>query len=92
MDLGLRGRVAIVAAASKGLGRAAAEALAQEGAEIAICAWTAADLEKAAAQILAATGRETFWQADDVPGTAPAGRKDRAVRSGAATYKPWAQW
>jgi len=36
MDLGLRGRVAIVAAASKGLGRAVAEELAREGAEIAI--------------------------------------------------------
>ena len=51
MDLGLRGRVAIVAAASKGLGRAVAEELAREGAEIAICARTAADLEAAAAQI-----------------------------------------
>ena len=37
MDLGLRGRVAIVAAASKGLGRAVAEELAREGAEVAIC-------------------------------------------------------
>ena len=66
MDLGLRGRVAIVAAASKGLGRAVAEELAREGAEIAICARTAADLEVAAAQIQAAAGREVFWQAVDV--------------------------
>jgi 3-oxoacyl-[acyl-carrier protein] reductase len=66
MDLGLRGRVAIVAAASKGLGRAVAEELAREGAEIAICARTAADLEKAAAQIRAAGGREAFWKAVDV--------------------------
>src|ERR1700689_4578943 len=36
MDLGLTGRVAIVAAASKGLGRAVAEELGREGAEIAI--------------------------------------------------------
>ena len=43
MDLGLKGRVAIVAAASKGLGRAVAEELAREGAEIAICARTAAE-------------------------------------------------
>ena len=40
MDLGLGGRVAIVAAASKGLGRAVAEELAREGAEVAICART----------------------------------------------------
>jgi 3-oxoacyl-[acyl-carrier protein] reductase len=38
MDLGLEGRVALVAAASKGLGRAIAEALADEGAALTICA------------------------------------------------------
>ena len=66
MDLGIRGRVAIVAAASKGLGRAVAEELAREGAEVAICARTASDLEKAAARIHSAGGREVFWQAVDV--------------------------
>ncbi|HUL35098.1 MAG TPA: SDR family oxidoreductase [Candidatus Eisenbacteria bacterium] len=66
MDLGLRGRVAIVAAASKGLGRAVAEELASEGAEVAICSRTAADLEKAAAQIKTAGGREVFWKPVDV--------------------------
>jgi 3-oxoacyl-[acyl-carrier protein] reductase len=66
MDLGLRGRVAIVAAASKGLGRAAAEELAREGAEVAICSRTAGDLENAAAIIKAAGGRDVFWQAIDV--------------------------
>lgn len=38
MDLGIAGRVALVTAASKGLGRATAVALAQEGAKVAICA------------------------------------------------------
>ena len=66
MDLGLQGRVAIVAAASKGLGRAAAEELAREGATVAICARTTADLEKAAAQIQETTGHEVFHQALDV--------------------------
>jgi 3-oxoacyl-[acyl-carrier protein] reductase len=66
MDLGLKGRVAIVAAASKGLGRAVAEELAREGAEIAICARTAAELEKAAKSIEAATGRIALWRAIDV--------------------------
>jgi len=37
MDLGLEGRVAVVAASSKGLGRAAADALAGEGARLVIC-------------------------------------------------------
>ena len=38
MDLGLKGRVALVAAACKGLGRAVAEGFAGEGAHVAICA------------------------------------------------------
>ncbi len=66
MDLGLNGRVAIVAAASKGLGRAVAEELSREGAEVAICARTAGDLEAAAQSIQKASGRQIFWQALDV--------------------------
>jgi 3-oxoacyl-[acyl-carrier protein] reductase len=66
MDLGLAGRVAIVAAASKGLGRAAAEALAQEGAQTAICARTARDLEATAGAIEQETGRKVFWRVVDV--------------------------
>ncbi|HYL10786.1 MAG TPA: SDR family oxidoreductase [Candidatus Acidoferrales bacterium] len=66
MDLGLKGRVAIVAAASKGLGRAVAEELAREGAEVAICARSAENLASAVKQIRAATGKEIFSQALDV--------------------------
>ena len=46
MDLGLRERVAIVGGASKGMGRAAALALAREGTSVTICARTEADLRK----------------------------------------------
>src|SRR5436305_9913911 len=66
MDLGLNGRVAIVAAASKGLGRAVAEELAREGAHVAICARTPSSLAEAAAQIQKSAGREVFHQALDV--------------------------
>ena len=66
MDLGLKGRVAIVAAASTGLGFAVAKELSLEGAEVAICARTASDLQTAAANIQRASGREVFHQAVDV--------------------------
>ena len=57
MDLGLKDQVALVTAASKGLGRAAAMALAQEGARIAICARSDA-LDKTATEIQELTGSE----------------------------------
>jgi 3-oxoacyl-[acyl-carrier protein] reductase len=79
MDLGLRGRVAIVAAASKGLGRAAAEELAREGAQVAICARTAADLGKAAAGIREVAGREVFWQTVNVGNSPEVAEFVRAV-------------
>ena len=60
MDLELQGKVAIIGGASKGLGRACAEVLAEEGARLTICSRTAADLEQAAAEIRAATGAEVL--------------------------------
>ena len=49
MDLGLKGKVALITGASKGLGRAIAEEFAKEGVHISICARGKEDLEKAAA-------------------------------------------
>jgi len=72
MDLGLRGRVAIVAAASKGLGRAVAEELAQEGAQVAICSREAKNIEGTAVEIQASTKQPVFWRALDV-------RQDEAI-------------
>lgn len=51
MDLGLAGKVALVTAASKGLGRATAAALAAEGARVVICARGDEGLSEAAAGI-----------------------------------------
>jgi 3-oxoacyl-[acyl-carrier protein] reductase len=51
MDLGIKNRVAMVAAASKGLGKACAEALAEEGCKISICARSASELEKTRTEI-----------------------------------------
>ena len=66
MDLGLKGRVAIVAAASSGLGFAVANELSREGAKVAICARTAGNLEAAAAKIRSAHSGEVFHQVVDV--------------------------
>lgn len=51
MDLGLTGKVALVAASSKGLGRAVAEELAAEGADLILCARSAEPLQQASAAI-----------------------------------------
>ncbi len=53
MDLELKGRKALITGASKGIGFATAKLLADEGMDIAICARTAADVEKAVAELRA---------------------------------------
>ena len=60
MDLGLTGRVAVIGGGSKGLGRACADSLAQEGTNLAICSRNAEELETAAAEIRAAAGVEVL--------------------------------
>ena len=66
MDTGLAGRRAIVCAASKGLGRACAMALAREGVAVTITARTLATLEATAAEIRAATGVAVTAVAGDI--------------------------
>ena len=66
MDLELNGKVAIVGGASKGLGRACSEVLAEEGARVTMCARTASDLERAADEIRSATEAEIFTFAGDL--------------------------
>jgi 3-oxoacyl-[acyl-carrier protein] reductase len=66
MDLGLTGRVAVVMAASRGLGRATAQALAAEGCDLAIASRDPARIEAAAADIRARSGRRVLAAAVDV--------------------------
>lgn len=72
MDLGITGRKAIVCAASKGLGKGCAMALAQNGVELAICARGKDALEATADEIRKATGAKVTALACDV--TTDAGR------------------
>ena len=66
MDLELKGKVAIVGGASKGLGRACAQVLAEEGAKVAVCSRSKPDLEKAAQEIRDTTGADVLAFAGDL--------------------------
>jgi 3-oxoacyl-[acyl-carrier protein] reductase len=66
MDLGLRGKAAAVMAGSEGIGRAAAMALAAEGANVAICGRREDVLRSTAKQIADATGSKVFPIVADV--------------------------
>jgi NAD(P)-dependent dehydrogenase (short-subunit alcohol dehydrogenase family) len=85
MDLGLRGKVALVTGASDGIGRATAQELAAEGARVAICARRAEPLEEAAQAIRAATGAEVVAIPADV---SKADEVERLVREASATLGP----
>ena len=82
MDLGLRGKSALVAAASRGLGRAIAEELAAEGADLTVCARGADALAEAADALRAAGARVTAVAADL---TEPA-EVERVVRAATEAY------
>jgi 3-oxoacyl-[acyl-carrier protein] reductase len=72
MDLGIRGRTAIVCAASKGLGKGCARALAAEGVNLVINARGEVALAATAREIASATGVQVTPVAADI--TTPAGR------------------
>jgi NAD(P)-dependent dehydrogenase (short-subunit alcohol dehydrogenase family) len=66
MDLGLTGRTALVTGASKGIGKAIARGLADEGVNVVLLARTAETLEAAAAEIAVATGVRTLALPTDI--------------------------
>lgn len=73
MDLGIAGKNALVCAASKGLGKGCADALAEAGVNVTICSRTEADIKAAAEEIGQAHGTTVKWVACDI--TTEAGRK-----------------
>jgi 3-oxoacyl-[acyl-carrier protein] reductase len=66
MDLGLKGKVALVAAASRGLGRAVAEELAADGVVLVLCSRKAETINQTANEIAAATGADVLALPCDV--------------------------
>src|SRR5262245_12847617 len=83
MDLGLKNKIALVAAASRGLGRAVAEELAAEGASLIICARKTETIERVADEIGSANGSEVLGVAADVSSPADVAR---LVQSGVARF------
>ena len=79
MDLGLKGKVALVAAASRGLGRAVAEELAAEGAALVLCSRNAEAINQTANAIKQATQAEILALPCDV---SKADEVARLVQSG----------
>ena len=66
MDLGLKGKIALVAASSRGLGRAVAEELATEGASLILCSRKAETINQTANEIATATGADLLALPCDV--------------------------
>jgi len=83
MDLGITGRVALVAASSKGLGRAVAEELAREGTSLVLCARGEAALRATAEAIATKTGVPVHAVAADV---GKSGEAERVAREGIARF------
>ena len=85
MDLGLKGRKAIVCASSRGLGRACATALARDGVDVVINGRDAATVAATAAAIAAETGVEVTPVVADLDSEASTGPLLASIRTCIAT-------
>src|SRR5579862_4023289 len=83
MDLGLKNKVAFVAASSTGLGKSVALELAQEGAEIIICGRNKENLEKTKQEIEPQTNRRPLALAGDL---SIAAERDSIIKSALQVY------
>src|SRR4030095_11219288 len=66
MDFGIKGNRALVCAASKGLGKAVAKALAAEGVELFLCSRDKQELSESAGEIEQSVGRQIFYEPGDL--------------------------
>lgn len=82
MDLGIKGRVALVTGASSGIGRACALALAAEGVALAVAARRLPELEKVAAEAVSAGAPGAMGFEVDLADPASIGAMLQAVRNG----------
>jgi 3-oxoacyl-[acyl-carrier protein] reductase len=86
MELGLKDKTAVVTASSRGLGRAAAVALAQEGARLAICSRSAAAIDKTGREILERYNTEVLALPCDVTDEQAVGRfAEKVLETGCCT-------
>lgn len=83
MNLGLEGKVALVAASSRGLGRAVAEELAAEGASLVLCARGEEHLSATCEQVAKSTGASVLGLVADLSAD---GEAERVVRSGVEKF------
>jgi 3-oxoacyl-[acyl-carrier protein] reductase len=84
MELGLKNKVAFIAASSQGLGKSVALELAQEGARIIICARNKENLEKAKEEIEKQTTSKVLAFAGDL---SVAAERDQIIKSVLEAYK-----
>ena len=90
MDLRLKGRVALVTGASKGIGKNIARGLANEGVNVVLLARGKDDLERAAEEIHAATGVRVLAVPADMRDTASV--KAAAAAAAEAASAPSTSW